>query len=61
MNRDYLEDIQIDDLNAKDYPDFCDAYISYATYRGATLSDEELNMINEDRDFVYEVIMTKIY
>ena len=47
-----LCDIEIED--AHDYPDFADAYISYASYPDRDLTDAELDELNEDSEFVYE-------
>lgn len=43
-----LEDVEINDIDMNDYPDFCDAFISYATYEGRELTDEELDWIQEN-------------
>ena len=60
-----IEDIEYEDIIWSDYPDFCDAYISEATYKGRKMTDEELNMLNEDYgdygDFVYEKLMEYLY
>lgn len=56
-----LEDIQLDGINTRDYPDFCDAYISYATYKGRELTDSELDWVNEHSDFVYECVIDRLY
>ena len=38
----------VDDIVAQDYPDFCDAYISYAEYTdGTELTEVELDALNE--------------
>ncbi len=29
-----IEDVEVDGIDTSDYPDFCDAYIAAATYRG---------------------------
>ena len=44
-----LGDIQLDGVDTKDYPDFADAFISYAVFAhtGIELSDEELDWVNE--------------
>jgi hypothetical protein len=40
--------IQIDGVDTKDYPDFCDAYVSYAEYEdGTKLTDEECEGLSE--------------
>ena len=56
-----VEDIEIDGINPRDYPDFCDAFILEATYKGREMTDEELEALNEDSDFVYEQVMEYLY
>jgi hypothetical protein len=59
MKMDYkkIDNIEIDGIDTKDYPDFCDAYISSADYDGIPMTDEQLDELNEDGDYVYEHIM----
>ena len=39
-----MDSIEIDGVDMMDYPDFCDAYISYAEYDdGTPLTDNELD------------------
>ena len=61
-----VHDIEFDGIDTNDYPDFCDAYISSATiengdgtFRDAT--DEEIEMLNDDRDFVYETLINQLF
>jgi len=56
-----VEDVEIDGINPRDYPDFCDAFILEATYKGREMTDEELEALNEDSDFVYEQVMEHLY
>ena len=56
-----VEDIEIDGINPRDYPDFCDAFILEATYKGREMTDEELEALNEDSDYVYEQVMEYLY
>ena len=56
-----LENIEVENVNTRDYPDFCDAYISYAEVDGRLLNEHELNEVNECSDFVYECAMAKLY
>jgi len=51
-----IDNIEIDGLNMRDYPDFCDAFISNADYNGVEMTDEQLEEINEDVDFVHEAV-----
>ena len=44
-----------------DYPDFCDAYISSATYDGREVTEAELEELNEDRSFVCEAAVASLF
>ena len=57
MDYQKIDNIEIDGIDTKDYPDFCDAYISSADYDGVPMTDEQLDELNEDGDYVYEHIM----
>lgn len=61
-----VHDIEVDGIDTRDYPDFCDAFIAYATieledgtFRDAT--DVELDTLNEDSDFVYSAVENYLY
>lgn len=56
-----VHDVEVEGIDTKDYPDFCDAYISFATYDGEPMSDEQLDKLNENRDFVYEHVLRRVY
>lgn len=49
-----IEDVEVSGIDYADYPDFCDAYIESATYKGREMNERELEKLNDDRDFVYE-------
>ena len=52
-----VTDIEVDGANPRDYPDFSDAYISYAVWKdtGEELTDEELEQLtDENSDLVNE-------
>jgi len=63
MKIDYnlINTIQLDGVDMKDYPDFCDAYIVSACYDGRQMNDEQLEELNEDRDFVYECVQNYLF
>ena len=51
-----MKNIEIDNINMNDYPDFVDAYIIYAEDdNGTPLTDTELDQLN-DSGFVNEYI-----
>ena len=55
-----IDNIEIDGIDTKDYPDFCDAYISSADYDGVPMTEEQLDELNEDGDYVYGHIMDSL-
>ena len=56
-------DIEIEGIDPNDYPDFCDAYISYAVWAdtGEELTESELDKLNEDSSFVHQAVENWIY
>ena len=56
-----LGDIELDGVDPSDYPDFCDAFISYAAYDDRPLTDEELDELNEDSDFIHEKVLEELF
>ena len=62
MTLDYtkIEDVEVDGIDTNDYPDFCDAYIAAATYKGRDMTYEELDVLNENSSYVYEETLNQI-
>jgi len=56
-----IDNIVIEGIDTKDYPDFCDAFIASADYDGVEMTDEQLDKLNEDSDFVYEAVQNFLY
>jgi hypothetical protein len=60
-----VSDFEVDGIDTRDYPDFCDAYIESASvlendeWREAT--DDELDELNNDSDLVYEQVENYLY
>lgn len=61
MDYSKISNIEIDGINPRDYPDFADAYILSADYDGEPMTEEQLNEINRDSDFVYEQVIKFIF
>lgn len=63
MELDYnlIENVEIDGIDGNDYPDFSDAFISNADYNGRKMTEEELNAINEDSQFVFEQVESYLF
>ncbi len=61
MDLSKIDNIEFEDIYTWDYPDFCDAYISYAENEGCPLTDSEMLQVNNDSEFVYEKLMEYLY
>lgn len=57
MDKAEIYNIEFDAIDYGDYPDFCDAYITKADYDGIPMTEEQIDEINEDRDFVHKRLM----
>ena len=66
INTNEIVDIEFSDIDHKDHPDYCDAFIQSAmvweegTYRPLTEDELEYIMENE-QDWVYEKLMDYIF
>jgi len=57
-----IEDIEVDGIDTRDAPDFCDAFICGASWSdGTDLTQDELDELNEDGDFVYAQVENHLY
>jgi hypothetical protein len=58
-----ITNYQLENVDTKDYPDFVDAFISYAewTDTGRPLTEEELDILNSDhKDFIHQLVMDEV-
>jgi hypothetical protein len=52
-----INNVEIENIQMFDYPDFCDAFLSYAEYGDEPMSEEMINYINDNEyGFVNEYI-----
>ena len=56
-----ISNVQVANIRTWDAPDFTDAFIESADYGDREMTDEELEILNEDRDFVYECVLEDLY
>ena len=58
-----ITDAEVDDIDTKDAPDFCDAFIASARWEdtGELLSEPELEELNDDGDLVYDAVLKVLY
>ncbi|HEY5688555.1 MAG TPA: hypothetical protein VIS27_09655 [Yeosuana sp.] len=64
INLDLITDIEVDGVDTRDYPDFCDGYIASATWSDTLepLTDDELDDLNQSHgQFVYECIYDSVF
>jgi hypothetical protein len=61
MKYELIDNIEVDGIDTKDYPYFTDATIAAADYDGVPMTDEQLEEINEDYDFVYEQVLKHLF
>jgi hypothetical protein len=61
MDYKLIDNIQVEGIDTNDYPDFCDAFIASADYDGKSMTDEQLDELNEDSDFVYECVQNHLF
>ena len=63
VNLDYklISNTQFDGIDYNDYPDYCDAYIVSADYDGVEMTEEQIELLNDDRNYVYEKLMDYLY
>jgi hypothetical protein len=64
LNGQKVVDIEVDGVDSRDYPDFCDAHFSYAVYEGSAieLTDDELMQLADEypgllSEMAYEYFM----
>ena len=61
MELDKIKNIELDGIDTKDYPDFCDAFIASAEYEGVELTDGEIQELNCNSDFVYQSVLNYLF
>jgi hypothetical protein len=61
MDYSKIHNIVFDGIDYGDHPDYCDAFILDCEIDGVDATDEELEEINENRDFVYEKLIDYLF
>jgi hypothetical protein len=58
-----MRSLEVDGVDSRDYPDFSDAYISYALFiDGSELSDEEMDQLNDEHgDLVHDLAYDSLH
>lgn len=56
-----ITNVELDGIDFSDAFDFVDAYILSADYDGREATEEEIELMNDDSDFVYRCVQEEIY
>jgi hypothetical protein len=56
-----ISNVFVGGIDMEDYGDFCDAYIESAEYDGREMIEEELEVLNENSQFVNESVFSQLY
>lgn len=56
-----IENVEVDGIDNNDYPDFCDAFIASADYNGEPMTDDQLDKLNDDGDFIHECVQNQLF
>ena len=56
-----ISNVFVNGIDMADYGDFCDAYIESADYEDREMTEEELEVLNEDSQFVNEAVFAQLY
>ncbi len=56
-----ITNIEVEGVDLNDYPDFSDAYISNADYEGEQMTNEQIEQINQDSEFVYNSVLNYLF
>lgn len=56
-----IDNIELDGIDTKDYPDFSDAFIISADINGIPMTEEEIEELNEDGDFVHQAVLDHLF
>lgn len=55
-----IDDVEVENIIIEDYEDFEDAYIISAEYDGVAMSEEMLDELNTDDEFIYASIINQL-
>ena len=56
-----IEDVELDGIDYADVHDWCDAFIVSASYMGREMTQDELDVLNNDSDFVASCVEDYLY
>jgi len=60
MDYSKIDNISFDGIDQSDSPDFCDALIISADYDGVEMNIEQLDELNDDRQYVHDKVISHL-
>ena len=60
LDYDKISNVQVEGIDTNDYPDFCDAFIASADYGDREMTEDELEVLNQDGCFINEAVFEKL-
>jgi len=61
IDKSKVDNIDVEGIDTKDYPDFCDAYIASADYNGVPMTEAQIEELNNDYEFLYDAITNAVF
>ena len=61
FNKKLIDNIEVEGIDHRDYPEYVDAFISSADYDGVEMTDEQLDKLNEDYELVSELVWEYLF
>ena len=61
IDKSKVDNIEVEGIDTKDYPDFVDAYIAGADYNGVPMTEAQIEELNNDYDFLYDAITNAVF
>jgi len=52
--------VDFNDVDHNDAPDYVDAYVSRALYKGFPATQDEIDVINENSEFVHDSLFNQL-
>ncbi len=56
-----IDDVELDGIDTRDYPDFVDAYIVSCCINGRPATEKELDELNEDSSLIHELVWEHLF
>ena len=61
MNYSKIEDLELRGINRADHPNYCDAFIASGFYDGVPLTEEQIDELNRDSNFVNAAVHNQLF